>query len=1708
MSKRNTLTVHLSLARTWSVCLVNAAVAYLTITGVLLILAPDIAGLIVNGFLSARLVLSVVVVTLFLNMLLTLACAETLFITRRENIVKGLKRNRGRIVKGFLLLSASSLACLPLTIFANIGAAPPVGLPHDSLILLATNYGAGVVASLLLTVPLVWLVASLSGGRIWTGLGRFLSAAALVFLMLTILSTQGLPGLFPASLLIPTLTSLFPQRSVEKAEDNRGKNHFHKSRSVRKTVASILLSILVVSSGAPFNRIPLAFGEESRFSEDRLKELVSKAVAEGWNSRELADAIKSDPGLSMLSSYDLNSIAIERDDSGSVEVNIPLNAAGYAIYRKAGNKTTVYDVYAQTGLSELNVGDRRYVLAGYRSGEETYGPFENLDDALSKESEVKAYANATRITSNTVLKTETRQATRVETRYAIVPTVRVARYEVLKEFDSYEAAQNYLSLYPGLLWTAEVRTVEKQALVYSYRLEPVEETTSYYRALMMSRDGYVAEEVRETVTMLVFEAFLIVTDVPIGYMGTVEIERKEFETMVGSGGLSKGVDARGEYYYYSQDPCVRLYKTGEKQREGEVIAWRIYRRIDTSHYETRKTYQVVAPAGYEEKKISIDELPGYVKGFPSREDAEASKQSVEGMLKNWAESRGMVLKACGVESYGETVSRIETFTREVKQHYVVASFLKPVYDVYELQPYHRVWNETSYEEAWGWVFKGHVDEKPENFDSATWVYSPEVVNWTSKTYLGIFTEWETQVLMSIDPRYVAEKHNTTTITREVSYYNVYNASWKLLYHYYKYVIHPTHEYIANGNISSGTAWAFESLGDASGEISGSTYRSSPSSLRITTGNGRGAWRQTFYYDAGGSGPVLDFWYRLSGGGAVAVKKPDGSAQVFTLGGSSSWARFHRDSGDVFSQAGYYMISFVASENSELFVDDVSVHVGGYGEWVYRGDVENKPENVPPDEKYEAFYRIEDKKFIGTFEENVANQYTTPPYIKEFMKKETVSYTVDLYKLYYLEDGVVRYKAFHWEKQQVPIIVRKEETGAKWYLVESGVEIGVGGLTLVESNVPESIVRLKYNDPVKYRLVPKIIDAGEVLELVCETLDGNLARKYEKEGYKVENTRVSAGSPIRFSIRMLQASVEKNELGMLGKQNTLRVAIANPTQDTLAYWVVLEAENEATVVETPLESWAQGPEAVKRIVSTPVAEPGSWLLPVPPGGAPYSLGFTAWVRRVLEGEYCNYVENSAYWPAGSLDCSFTVKILRNGRLVAKQRVLESFESFDVGRTIARHPFETLTGFLTGFTTVAAITALSLSLPPVTIGLAGLSLTLSPFALVGIAASTASALMIYAQTGSSLEALTVSPLGIILAPVRALTDPTMDDSRRTSIIGAVIGAPLGAFVGQKIALDVVMLRMPSELRSDPQVYSKLYTIEEKHGTVIASTIARSIGKLYPHMNVPDAKGLVNMILGDALASRQDAVYIASMLEWASRMGEDFLRQHAGSMMEWLGSPLLRFKLNPLLQLSPDEALLLSKKVGGDFQNMLRLAEFKLSWEQLSKLGPDTVRVLSFGSEGVEVGVEKNLASQLYPGIQKGTIVEFEFAKGSIVLKGLLTYAEERALGDTKYLVFTFKAEERIPYVFELLKEDLQAIPGKQVEKTFGFNTFSLSNGKLTLDKGTLSMDGAVRLSDGMILRIDDPSIRLMPSQDALDTGVINRIVFQGRISGTSIVVDEEG
>ncbi|MEM3489903.1 MAG: hypothetical protein QXO75_09670 [Nitrososphaerota archaeon] len=240
----------------------------------------------------------------------------------------------------------------------------------------------------------------------------------------------------------------------------------------------------------------------------------------------------------------------------------------------------------------------------------------------------------------------------------------------------------------------------------------------------------------------------------------------------------------------------------------------------------------------------------------------------------------------------------------------------------------------------------------------------------------------------------------------------------------------------------------------------------------------------------------------------------------------------------------------------------------------------------------------------------------------------------------------------------------------------------------------------------------------------------------------------------------------------------------------------------------------------------------------------------------------------------------------------------------------------------------------------------------------------------------------------------------------------------------------------------------------------------------------------------------------------MGEEFLSQHAGDIMEWLGNPSLRNELTPLLQLSQKEAVQLSQSAGGDFLQMLRMAEFKVAFKQLSKLGPDLVKVFRFSDEGIEVGVEKNLAVKLYPGIRKGTVVEFEFARGNVVLKGFLTYAEDRTIGEAGYLVFSFKAEERIPSLFELLKEDLQVIPGKQVEKSLGFKAFSLSNGKLSLDKGSLSMDGSVRFSDGMVLRLEDPGIRLVASENPLETGTLNKMLFQGSIGGTNVIVGEEG
>ncbi|MBO3809291.1 MAG: hypothetical protein FGF50_06820, partial [Candidatus Brockarchaeota archaeon] len=246
----------------------------------------------------------------------------------------------------------------------------------------------------LFAFPLVWLVTSLAGERLWIGLGRFLSVVALVLLMLIILSIYGFPGLFIDSLLIPTIVSLTVRFNGEKVKNKENGLSWSKDRNVGKTITGIALSILILIAEAPLNSMLFAVGE-SMFSEDRLKDIVSKAIAEGWGSEELASAIRSEPGLSMLSNYDLNSITIEKDDAGNVAVTIPLDAMGYAVYRRASNKTTVYDVYSQGGSSEVRVGDRRYVLAGYRNEEKTYGPFETLDNALAKESEVKGYANAT-----------------------------------------------------------------------------------------------------------------------------------------------------------------------------------------------------------------------------------------------------------------------------------------------------------------------------------------------------------------------------------------------------------------------------------------------------------------------------------------------------------------------------------------------------------------------------------------------------------------------------------------------------------------------------------------------------------------------------------------------------------------------------------------------------------------------------------------------------------------------------------------------------------------------------------------------------------------------------------------------------------------------------------------------------------------------------------------------------------------------------------------------------------------------------------------------------------------------------------------------------------------------------------------------------------------------------------------------------------------
>jgi len=245
----NELRALVGLVRAWPICLASAAVAYFAITDLLLFLAPDIAVLIVNNVLTARLVITAIIVSLFLNMFLALTYATSLFIIRRGSIAEGLRRNGRTLVKGFAFLSISSLICL--TIMLSVGYhALFSASPQDAFGLVAISYGGGVIASLLFTLPLVWLLTSLAGEKLWIGLGRLVSTIALFFLMLTILSAYGLLGLFIDSMLVPTIVGIVARVNGEKAGGNAEKNRpsWFKGRSIRKASTGIILAILILLS--------------------------------------------------------------------------------------------------------------------------------------------------------------------------------------------------------------------------------------------------------------------------------------------------------------------------------------------------------------------------------------------------------------------------------------------------------------------------------------------------------------------------------------------------------------------------------------------------------------------------------------------------------------------------------------------------------------------------------------------------------------------------------------------------------------------------------------------------------------------------------------------------------------------------------------------------------------------------------------------------------------------------------------------------------------------------------------------------------------------------------------------------------------------------------------------------------------------------------------------------------------------------------------------------------------------------------------------------------------------------------------------------------------------------------------------------------------------------------------------------------------------
>jgi hypothetical protein len=287
---------------------------------------------------------------------------------------------------------------------------------------------------------------------------------------------------------------------------------------------------------------------------DRLNEIISQAIAEGWSNEELSNEIKKDSSLvNYLSIYDLDKITIDRREDGNVVVNIPSKnlTPFYYVYSKINSSKIVYDVYKQVNGTKLKIGDKVYVLSKYDTSTSTYGPL-SLEEAVSLSNNLQKKGEITNIYSKEASRKVVK--TKEETTYSIVPYVREVSYEtkIVKSFDTASEAQNYLNSlhYEDPSKNYEVaegtKLISYQVPVYSYYWEFSKSFSSYSEALSYANEQRYAKVVNSTKEVKLYKLYVKERTERYEFVGVYE----ENDPNLGDCLQNTPTYVNGEYRYY------------------------------------------------------------------------------------------------------------------------------------------------------------------------------------------------------------------------------------------------------------------------------------------------------------------------------------------------------------------------------------------------------------------------------------------------------------------------------------------------------------------------------------------------------------------------------------------------------------------------------------------------------------------------------------------------------------------------------------------------------------------------------------------------------------------------------------------------------------------------------------------------------------------------------------------------------------------------------------------------------------------------------------------------------------------------------------------------------------------------------------------------------------------------------------------------------